>query len=131
VRWLAVSIALGLVLAGCGDRAAARELCGDLAHLGPTIAELGAPSAGTQIADLRAAVEKVATIIDDVDAMTDRLSRRVRDGFWVALTSYRARLEEVPDDQTVEGTADPRIGAAAEAMSAAAEAVRSALACGS
>jgi hypothetical protein len=75
-------------------------------------------------------VEKLATIVDDVDAMTDRLSRRVRDGFWVALTSYRARLEEVSDDQRVGDTDDPGIRAVAKAMSAAADAVRSALGCG-
>jgi hypothetical protein len=130
VRWLAVGIALGVVLVGCGDRqAAARELCGDLDHLGRTFAELGAPVAGTAVADLRAGLEKVATIVDDVDAMTDRLSRRVRDEFWLAVTSYRARLEGLSDDRAVGEAAGRRIGAAGTVLSTAAGAVRSALGC--
>jgi hypothetical protein len=125
-----VGIALGVLLSGCGDRrAAARELCGDLVHLEPTLAELGAPSTGTPVADLRAGVEKVATIMDNVDAMAERLSQRIRDEFWVALTSYRARLEGVSDDRTLGETAGPRIVAAGQGVSAAAAAIRSALGC--
>lgn len=125
-----MGIALGVVLAGCGGRhASSRELCDDLVHLQPTFAELRSPAAGTRVADLRAEVEKVATILDDVDAMTDRISRRVRDEFWASLTSYRSRLEGVSDDRTVGETAGPVIGAAGPDLFVAAEAVRSALGC--
>jgi hypothetical protein len=131
VRWLAVGVALGVVLAGCGDRPApARELCDDLVHLAPTIDELGSLAAGTPVADLRAGVEKVATILDDVDAMTDRIPQPIRDRFWVALASYRARLDGVSDDRTVGEPEGPRIGTAGEELTAAVGAVRSALGCG-
>jgi hypothetical protein len=132
MRRLAVGIVLGAVLTGCGDRgASARELCEDLVHLEPTFTELRGPAAGTSVADLRADTEKVVTILDDVEAMTDRLSQRVRDEFWTALTSYKSRLEGVSDDRTVGEAAGPRIGTAGNDLFVAAGRVRSTLGCGS
>ncbi len=126
---LVVAVA-GVSLAGCGNRADARaELCSDLDQLRPTLALLEHPPASSHVAELRDGLEKVETIVDDVDRLSAGDPRRVGDRLWSAVTGYRASLDGVRDDRRVWGDGGPNVRPPAAILPIAVGAVRSSMAC--
>ena len=104
-RALAVRIGavatISAVLAGCalGSPQERRvDLCGDLAHLGDTIALLVRPPAEARVGEVRGSLDKLDPTLEAIEDAADLVPENVTDAVRDAQDAYREAIEGIGDD---------------------------------